>query len=179
MIRAETMLAFAVAEHNLPYSVADHFSDMVKKMFPANQIAAKFACKKTKCTQIVKKTWAPDFFIKVEDQCKNKPFSILVDESNNRGTQKCLAVMVRIFDGESVITRFLDMPIANNTNADTLFDALNECLISRGLSYSNVMGYMSDKCNLMKGKKLCLPVSKLNSPMLWTLLEIFVHVTKM
>ena len=53
VIRAETMLAFAVAEHNLPLSVADHFSDMVK-MFPANQIAANFACKKTKCTQIVK-----------------------------------------------------------------------------------------------------------------------------
>ena len=54
VIRAESMLAFAVAEHNLPFSIADHFSDIVKKMFPANQIAAKFACIKTKCTQIVK-----------------------------------------------------------------------------------------------------------------------------
>ena len=61
--------------------------------------------------------------------------------------------MVRIFEGESVITRFLDMPIVNIANADTLFDALNECLIFRGLSWSNVMGYMSDNCNLMKGKK--------------------------
>ena len=51
MIRAESMLAFAVAEHNLPFSIADHFSDIVKKMFPANQIAAKFACIKTKKKQ--------------------------------------------------------------------------------------------------------------------------------
>ena len=55
-----------------------------------------------------------------------------------------MAVMVRIFDGESVITRFLDMAIVNIANADTLFDALNECLISRGLSWSNVMGYTSE-----------------------------------
>ena len=38
MICAETMFAFAVAEHNLPLSVADDFSDIVKKivkkMFP-------------------------------------------------------------------------------------------------------------------------------------------------
>ena len=124
--------------------MADHFSDTVKKMFPYSEIAAKFACKKTKCTQIVKQALAPDFFKKVEDQCKNQPFSILVDESNDRGTQKCLAVMVRIFEGESVITRFLDMPIVNIANADTLFDALSECLISRGLSWSNVMGYTSE-----------------------------------
>ena len=64
MIRAETMFAFAVAEHNLPFSVADHFSDIVKKivkkMFPDSEIAAKFACKKTKCTQIVKQALGPD-----------------------------------------------------------------------------------------------------------------------
>ena len=107
---------------------------------------------------------APDFFKKVEDQCKNQPFSILVDESNDRGTQKCLAVMVRIFEGESVITRFLDMPIVNIANADTLFDALSECLISRGLSWSNVMRYMSDNCNLMKGKNSAYPYPSSTAP---------------
>ena len=106
VIRAQTMFAFAVAEHNLPFSVTDHFSDIVKKMFPDSEIAAKFACKKTKCTQIVKQALAPDFFKKVGDQCKNQPFSILVDESNDRGTQKCLAVMVRIFEENQSLQDF-------------------------------------------------------------------------
>ena len=74
VIRAETMFLFAVAEHNLPFSVADHFSDIVKKMFPDSQIAAKFACKNTKCTQIVKQALAPDFFKKVRINVKISHF---------------------------------------------------------------------------------------------------------
>ena len=61
MICAETMFAFAVAEHNLPLSVADDFSDIVKKivkkMFPDS-------VKKTKCTQIVKQALGPDSLLK-------------------------------------------------------------------------------------------------------------------
>ena len=56
------------------------------------------------------------------------------------------------------------MPIVNITNADTLFDALNECLISRGLSWSNVMRYMSDNCNLMKGENSAYPYPSSTAP---------------
>ena len=54
VIRAETLFAFMIAEHNVPFALADHFSEIVKKMFPDSQIAGKFSCKRTKCTQIVK-----------------------------------------------------------------------------------------------------------------------------
>ena len=49
-IRTEALMANFLIEHNLPFSVMDHFSDLVKRMFPDSTIAASFACQRTKAT---------------------------------------------------------------------------------------------------------------------------------
>ena len=41
-VLAETMFAHFVAEHNLPFTVGDHFTKLVKAMFPDSEIAKKF-----------------------------------------------------------------------------------------------------------------------------------------
>ena len=35
-------------EHNLPFVVADHFTQLCSKLFPDSKITSKFACKRTK-----------------------------------------------------------------------------------------------------------------------------------
>ena len=54
-MKAETLFCQFLAEHNLTFLLANHFSDLVKMMFPGSLIAEKFKCKRTKSTQIVKK----------------------------------------------------------------------------------------------------------------------------
>ena len=39
---AEIKMATFVAEHNLPFTVMDHLSDLVKEAFPDSTIASKF-----------------------------------------------------------------------------------------------------------------------------------------
>ena len=39
VMRAETMVAYWIAHHNLPMSAADEFSRMVPKLFPDSKIA--------------------------------------------------------------------------------------------------------------------------------------------
>ena len=36
-----------IAEHNLPFLTADHFTELCKKMFPDSKIAEGFACDRT------------------------------------------------------------------------------------------------------------------------------------
>ena len=50
--KAEVLFAQFVAEHNLAASVADHFTDLVKTMFPDSAIAKSFRSKRTKTTQV-------------------------------------------------------------------------------------------------------------------------------
>lgn len=69
VIRAETLFSMFIAEHNLAFAVADHFTKLAKQMFPDSAIATKFACGKTKATQIIKRALAPEFDKTVIDLC--------------------------------------------------------------------------------------------------------------
>ncbi|XP_078315534.1 SCAN domain-containing protein 3-like [Crassostrea virginica] len=124
-------------------------------MFPDSEIADKFACKRTKCTQILKQAIAPDLYDTLIKRCQSQPFTLLCDESNDRGADKCFAVLVRIFEEESrsVKTRFIDMPVVNVGTGANLYAALDKILRTRDIPWANVLAYSSDNCSTMKGKK--------------------------
>ena len=127
---AETLFCDIIAEHNIAFLAADHFSEICKKMFSDSKIAAQFACKRTKCTQVIKQAIAPDLENTLIERCKKQQFSILCDESNDRGADKLFVILVRIFEEENrtVSTRFLDMPVVNIGTGLNLFTALENCL---------------------------------------------------
>jgi len=129
--KAELLFSNFVAEHNLPFLVADHFTELVKVMFPDSDIAKKFKCKRTKTTHIVTEALAPCLDEKVSEQCKTNTFSILVDESNDAGGEKSVAVLVRVFDQKirRIATRFLDLPTCNIGTGLNIFNCLDEILV--------------------------------------------------
>ena len=96
LIMAETLFSNFVAEHNLPFVVADHFTQLCSQRFPDSKIASKFACKHTKCTQIIKRAIAPSLEDKVVQMCTKQPFSNLCDESDDRGAEKGFAILVSL-----------------------------------------------------------------------------------
>ena len=112
--RAEVLFANIVAEHNLSFSVANHFTHLTSSMFPDSNITTKLnsACTQTIC--IVKGALYPHFTTPVESMCCYVPFLILCDEGNDTDN-KYFAILVRLWDERVCIpaTRFLDMPICN------------------------------------------------------------------
>ena len=89
---AEHNLPALLAEHNLPALFADHFTDLARLMFPDSDIAKRFRCKRTK---IMKRCLAPAATTPVVKRCRAGPFSLMVDESTDRKTDKRLVVLVR------------------------------------------------------------------------------------
>lgn len=127
--RSEVMVCNFIAQHNLPLSVADHMCELLPKLCPDSQIAKKIACKRTKTTQIVKACLAQEATEKVIEHCKHRPFSLMIDESNDRRTEKRLAILVRLFTAsEGTKTRLLDMPVCNDGRAEAIFNTLDELL---------------------------------------------------
>ena len=51
------MFATFIAQHNIAFAAADHFSKMVPLMFPDSAIAKKYSAAKTKTTQIIKRMY--------------------------------------------------------------------------------------------------------------------------
>ena len=81
---------------------------------------------------------------------------MLIDESNDRGVEaKDLVVMLRFFDPTVMraVTRFLDLPTANDGTAAAIFEKVNGCLNSCNLSYDQLVCFNSDTCNTMKGQR--------------------------
>ncbi|XP_033744260.1 zinc finger BED domain-containing protein 5-like [Pecten maximus] len=149
--RAECLFANFICEHNIAFNTADHFTKLCKLMFPDSKIAQKFHCGRTKTTQIVKKSLAPDLQKVVVDHLKNKPFSLSCDESNDTHGEKSLAVLVRYFTTEAN-TRFLAMPICNIGTGENIFKHLNEIFIENEIPWKNCISFMSDNCSVMTGR---------------------------
>ena len=79
---------------------------------------------------------------KVVERLTTTPFffSLLVDESNDCGVEaKDLVVLLRFFDPSAMkaVTRFVDLPTANDGSAAGIFAKIDECLVSRGLKYDH------------------------------------------
>lgn len=153
VIEAETRWSVFVAKHNLAFLTSDHATKLFSLMFPDSQIARKFSCGRTKTTAIIKEVLAPHFLEQTTTSMKN-PFSILMDESNDKTDKSCI-ILVRILDSAvgDIRTRFLDMPIVNIGTASNLFTALKTSLQDKGLDFSNAVSFMSDTTNVMKGAR--------------------------
>jgi hypothetical protein len=128
---AEVRFSYFIAEHNLPFLVADHFTDLCKVLFPDSKIAQSFKCRRTKTTHILTNAIAPQVDKRVTELCWTEKYSIMVDESNDRGGKKVMCVLVRVLDRTvmKVSTRFLGLPTCNIGTGANLFDCLNEVLM--------------------------------------------------
>ena len=115
VMRAEIYFAKFVAEHNLPFLVADHFSCLAKVMFPDSKIAEAYSCARTKTTAIITHALAPAMREGVVGVCRSSPFTILCDGGNDQVDKKYFAVLVRYWDDQvnHIATRFLAMPVCN------------------------------------------------------------------
>ena len=151
--KTELYFTTFIAEHNLSFLSADHFTKVCKVMFPDSKIALGYASGRTKTTAIVKHALAPAVNLKVIQECQTSPFTILCDGGNDQWDKKYLAIMVKYWDKElcTVVTRFLAMPVCNIATAQALFDAMEAELDSRSIPWSNVIGFASDTASVMVG----------------------------
>ena len=151
--RADLLFANFIAEHNLSFMTADHFTRLAPLMFPDSKIAQDFRCARTKSTCIVKGALHPFFSDPIIKYCQSNPFSILCDESN-KGDVKHLVIFVRMWSDilRKPVTRFLDMPVCNIATGEKLFECIDTVVSSRAIPWSNFVGFESDTCNVMMGK---------------------------
>ena len=148
---AELFFTAFIAEHNLSFATADHFTKLCFKMFPDSKIAQNYSYARTKTAAIIKHTLAAAANAHVIEACTTTPFTILCDGGNDQYDKKYFRIMVRFWDDDigRVVTQFLGMPVCNIATGQSLFDALSHKLASRGIPWSNVTGFASDSASVM------------------------------
>lgn len=151
--RAEVLFAEFISEHNLAFSLSNHFTHLAPTMFPDSSIAKAFSSARTKTTCIVKGALSSHFMDPVVDLCRHNPFAILCDEGNDN-EDKNFAILVNLWDQNlrKPVTHFLDMPVCNTGTGEKLFNLIDESLKSRNIPWSNVVAFESDTTNVMIGR---------------------------
>ena len=96
VMKSELSFARFVAEHNLSFASADHFTKLCKCMFPDSKIADAFSCARTKTTALVTHALGPAAENTVVAACRMQPFTILCDGGNDNFEKKYFGVMVRL-----------------------------------------------------------------------------------
>jgi hypothetical protein len=154
VMTAEIMMSNFIAMHNLPFLAADHLSSLFSSMFPDSTIASDFSCKRTKTKSIICEVLDPYHKRPVVQNVLNSPFSVLIDESNEKGDSvKLLTILVRSYECSRAViaTRHLHTVGITDFTAAGIFTSLKDVIHQYDLSFSNIISFVSDTCNTMKG----------------------------
>lgn len=154
---AEIKIAAFVTEHNLAFSVADHLTQLIKSVCSDSKVAENIVCARTKCTGIVQNVLGPYNSQKLLDLMKNEKFSLIVDESTDKGCTKHLAMVVRIRQGgirnAHVEDLFLTLVPIKDASAQSLFNSITDFFNTNNIPYhDNMVGFASDGANVMMGQ---------------------------
>ena len=86
----------------------------------------------------------------------NQKFFIIIDESTDISTVQVLAVVVRYFDSkkDDFVDTLLDSIIVETGTASGLYDAVKLLLRRKNILIENIIGFGSDNCSSMMGKKV-------------------------
>ncbi len=71
---------------------------------------------------VVKGCLAPSYTDPVIQRCRTQPFSLMIDESNDRNSKKRLVILARLFEGDCSKTRILDLPQLTSGKASAIFE---------------------------------------------------------
>ncbi|KAG5881883.1 hypothetical protein JTB14_008696 [Gonioctena quinquepunctata] len=106
-----------VAEHNLPFRILEHMPKLVSNMCPDSEVAKNLKCSRTKGTVLVCKHCAPEDLVNICRLLQHRKYSLVIDETTNMSTSKCLAVVVRVYDNYTK-DKFLTLLKVENATAE-------------------------------------------------------------
>ena len=154
VLKSEIYFVRFVAEHNLSFAAADHFTKLCKLMFPDSTVLKSLCEHKRKLQQLVTHALGRAADSAVTVMCQTQPFTILCDGGNDN-FEKYFGVMVRLCDEglRQIVVRFLDCPVCNIATGETLFQALSGVLQQRDIPWENVIGFGSDSASVMVSRR--------------------------
>ncbi|CAG5057444.1 unnamed protein product [Parnassius apollo] len=97
--KAEISIVAALVEHNIPFRVMDHVSEVISRAFHDSEIAKRFSCRRTKSAAIAYNVLGNNFEEKMLAELRPRPeneterspvFSLIIDESTDVSTTKSI-----------------------------------------------------------------------------------------
>lgn len=161
--KAEINFCAMLVEHNLPFRLMDHLSEIISKSFHDSEIAKSFSCKRTKAAAVTYNVLKPNLEAEMLadlKSCENiktrtPMFSLIIDETTDISSTSTLAVVTKYYSEKDleVKTKFLTLVDLKGADAQSLFDTLSEALTNANLNIKDAIGFGADTTNVMFGEQ--------------------------
>lgn len=149
----EIKMACFLAEHNLPFSLADDLKDLIQSVAQDSKLASELTFGRTKAHAIVTNVTGKVAENQLIEILQKNKFSLIVDESTDRSSIKHLALIVRTAVDFHVEDSFLCIiPVVDGT-ATALHNACTKYFEEKNIPYKeNMVGFAADGTNSMFGQ---------------------------
>ena len=98
VLNAEVAATNFLVQHKLPLATADNLGLLFKSILPDSKIAQFYGCARQKTSAIINESFQPYCHNYLVEFCKNNPYSVGHDGSNDTGVRKMNPFRKRIFD---------------------------------------------------------------------------------
>ena len=148
----EIKLAAFIVEHNFPLNIMTHLPELIRSVCKDSDIAKKIASSRTKTTAVIRNVLGKSSKEELVDILRENKFSLIVDESTDKGRTKHPCVIACTMMNTIVSDAFYDLVPVENANAQSLYEIVVKCLADEGIPYkNNMIGFASDGASVMMG----------------------------
>lgn len=149
---AELKLLMLAAEHNLPFLIFEHLPQFIQSL-PDPETMNIVKCSRTKATALINEKVGPFVKNSLASILKKTFFSLILDETTDISTSKCLALLTRYYckEEEKTIDALFGLIELDKTTADAIFSAVTCYLQKYDIPLTNIIGFASDNASVMMG----------------------------
>lgn len=149
---AELKLVMFAAEHNLPFFIFEHLPQFLLSL-PDREVLKSVKCSGTKATSLVNDKIGPFAQAHLANVLKETVFSVIIDETTDISTCKCLVILVRYYNNlkEKVVDSFFGLIELEQATADAIFKAVLNVFSKFDIPVTNIIGFASDNASVMMG----------------------------
>ena len=149
---SEIRLATFISEHDLPIRAVEHMPQLIQSICPDPEIAKHIKCGRTKLNAIIKNVTRKSSSTNLIEEMKHSKFSIVLDESADKGCIKHLCMVARMLVDDQVKDCFLGLIPLKDCSALSLDNSLVKFFTDKDISYKeNMIGFEADGANAMVG----------------------------
>ncbi|XP_066962132.1 zinc finger protein 862-like [Macrobrachium rosenbergii] len=134
--------------------------NLCKSMFPDSAIAQAMSMKRTKCTDLTK-ALGTCISNELVSKLRINKFSVIIDETTDVSSTKCLIILVKFFDQEAKLMKtgllqLIDVYDENNemvgSTGENLYNLIVNTLNAYNIPLDNLVGFAADgAANIMGG----------------------------
>lgn len=149
---AELQIAQFIARHDLPVDTADHLIQLIRTVCPYPSVAQNLECEGADMILIINNVLGKQGCEELMQLLRENKFSLIVDESSERGMEKHLSMAVKVLCNSSIIDVFLGLIPMKDVTVNSLHKDVVEFFKKNLIPYkNNMIGIAADGGNALLG----------------------------